>query len=201
MRRFEMVCAVVLTTLSAGNAAKAMALWQQTYAADPAGVTSVSSDLGPLPLQDLYLRVSGGAFDTVGWTSWYSYGRLWWEDIPGLGWLLTGNEYIGGEAGVAHTGPKLSFFEAIPLPTFDFCDDPAAKAPGQPTCAQFDRGSSVVFSGAQVFATDDFTLTLSDQPLAAIPEPSVWALMILGFGGLGVAVRRARGSASARTRG
>ncbi len=31
----------------------------------------------------------------------------------------------------------------------------------------------------------------------SIPEPSTWALMLLGFGGLGMAVRRSRGMASA----
>ena len=34
---------------------------------------------------------------------------------------------------------------------------------------------------------------------AAVPEPAAWALLILGFGAVGAARRRARGSALART--
>lgn len=193
MKHAKFACALAVMALSGSGVARAAVLWQQTFVADPGGVTTVSPGLGSLPLQDLYLEVAGGTFDTVDWVSWHSYGRSWWDYIPGVGWYLSGNEYIAfNGSGVTHTGPTLSFFEAIPLNVFDFCSDPAAKVPGQLTCLQYDRGSMVVLNGAKVFADQDFTLTLSDQPPIAVPEPSAWALMVLGFGGLGLAIRRAR---------
>ena len=41
-----------------------------------------------------------------------------------------------------------------------------------------------------------FSFRVSDSPFAAVPEPSAWAMMLLGFGGLGVALRRRRLSAA-----
>ncbi|WP_293379098.1 PEPxxWA-CTERM sorting domain-containing protein [Phenylobacterium sp. SCN 70-31] len=44
---------------------------------------------------------------------------------------------------------------------------------------------------------DDLNLTLrtADPVAAAVPEPGAWALMILGFGAAGAALRRRRGLA------
>jgi len=35
-------------------------------------------------------------------------------------------------------------------------------------------------------------LTLEGQPRAVVPEPGTWGLMLLGFGGIGMALRRSR---------
>ena len=35
-------------------------------------------------------------------------------------------------------------------------------------------------------------LTLAGQPRAVVPEPGTWGLMLLGFGGIGMALRRSR---------
>lgn len=43
-------------------------------------------------------------------------------------------------------------------------------------------------SNAQIFATN-----------SAVPEPGTWALMLIGFGGMGVAMRRSRQSGAALT--
>jgi len=37
-----------------------------------------------------------------------------------------------------------------------------------------------------------WTLSFEGEPLAPVPEPGVWALMILGFGAMGAALRRRR---------
>lgn len=59
--------------------------------------------------------------------------------------------------------------------------------------------------------TFDYTLTLTDTPYSAsysaggtggvvgVPEPGAWAMMILGFGGLGVMLRRRRALANVAT--
>ena len=46
---------------------------------------------------------------------------------------------------------------------------------------------------------NDTTLTISGSPAAAVPEPAAWALMIVGFGLTGTALRRRRVPARALT--
>lgn len=199
MKPVSSICAALALALCASGDARAAILWEQTFAADPGGLTSVSPIAPVLPLQDLYLQVTGGVFDAVHWESWDNFTRLWWDQVGPDTWILSGNDYLVFNAGVIHTGPTQSSFEYVPLPTFDHCSDPSAKTPGAVTCAQFDRGGGVVFVDARVATTTDFTLTLSDQPFNAIPEPDAWALMIVGFGALGMALRRSRRRATVNT--
>jgi hypothetical protein len=42
------------------------------------------------------------------------------------------------------------------------------------------------------------TVTLAPAPVSAVPEPATWALMILGLGGMGLMLRRARSSDGSR---
>ena len=59
-------------------------------------------------------------------------------------------------------------------------------APGNPT---FNLGTFNLFS----IANGNSTLTISRAvTVAAVPEPATWAMMLLGFGGIGVAMRRRR---------
>lgn len=44
------------------------------------------------------------------------------------------------------------------------------------------------------FAIDNFTF--GSSAVAAVPEPATWAMMLIGFGGMGVALRRRRRTAS-----
>jgi hypothetical protein len=53
----------------------------------------------------------------------------------------------------------------------------------------------VTFSSTSPFAVDDLTLGLPDQPFG-IPEPEAWALMLLGFAGVGAGLRARRASAA-----
>ena len=50
---------------------------------------------------------------------------------------------------------------------------------------------SINFSGSQ-YGVDNFTF---DSVQAAVPEPATWAMMLLGFGAIGVARRRRRSKA------
>ncbi len=44
-----------------------------------------------------------------------------------------------------------------------------------------------------VWQASSFALTFSDAPInSGVPEPGLWALMLIGFGGLGVLLRRQR---------
>jgi PEP-CTERM motif len=69
-------------------------------------------------------------------------------------------------------------------PLFSFWSDPNAGA---------------VFSGTQFGSTDWASANLPPEPsgVAAVPEPSTWAMMILGFAGVGfLAYRRTRKSSA-----
>ena len=56
---------------------------------------------------------------------------------------------------------------------------------------------SVPFASAETYHLDDVSFgTLA----AGVPEPSVWAFMILGFGAIGMAMRRRRNTTSNRVR-
>lgn len=51
-----------------------------------------------------------------------------------------------------------------------------------------------VYAFGQGAASDTFTVRVE----SAVPEPSTWAMMLLGFGGIGIAVRRKRAPVLAR---
>lgn len=52
-----------------------------------------------------------------------------------------------------------------------------------------------LFGRGVAFVIDDFETSFAPTAIAAVPEPSSWALLLLGFGGVGVALRRQRRSA------
>ncbi len=60
----------------------------------------------------------------------------------------------------------------------------ASAFPGVNYAANFANVTSVTFSGASSYGLDNLQLS------AGVPEPATWALMILGFGAVGGAMRR-----------
>jgi hypothetical protein len=60
-------------------------------------------------------------------------------------------------------------------------------------------GNTIVSTpGSFVFSTQGGTLTSFSATAVAVPEPATWALMLLGFGGIGMAMRRRRRPALAQ---
>lgn len=89
---------------------------------------------------------------------------------PGLEWTQgTANMPVGFNAG----GSVFAFYDGAPTPVI-----------GTPLAPVASAGSFV--------RTYDFSFTLS-----AAPEPSSWALIVVGFGAIGVALRSRRRSAHA----
>ena len=65
-----------------------------------------------------------------------------------------------------------------------------AKAPGSITLSNFvDRYQSITGAGRVTSAVGQQTT------VRLLPEPTTWAMMLLGFAGIGVAVRRSRNAA------
>lgn len=63
-----------------------------------------------------------------------------------------------------------------------------------PTARPYD---SADFAASNFAVTLRNTVTGESRIFAPVPEPSTWALMLLGFGGIGVAMRRRRSPAGA----
>jgi hypothetical protein len=63
--------------------------------------------------------------------------------------------------------------------------------------ALVEESGTLNWSG-QVSLTYDYTPRIASPPLAAVPEPAAWALMLAGFGLAGGALRRRRGAPEAR---
>ena len=79
------------------------------------------------------------------------------------------------------------------------------------TASQFSSGSGAVsFSGLRLLATvadyadngshtyqsSFFTFSGSGFAVGSVPEPSTWAMMLIGFAGMGLTMRRRRGAVS-----
>ena len=70
-----------------------------------------------------------------------------------------------------------------------------------PAGVVFSGGAPVTGRSSAAWQADNFRLTLSTADLAAgVPEPSAWALMILGFGAVGAGMRRRSWGAGERAR-
>jgi hypothetical protein len=115
-----------------------------------------------------------------------------YQVAPGFSATIQAFSGLGG-TGAALTGP-LALFDTNPggCPTYN-----------APLCFLGPGGlgsvvgaQSIVFSGtARKFVFDDLTFGAGNDPLSppafshSVPEPAAWALMILGFAGVGAALR------------
>jgi hypothetical protein len=66
------------------------------------------------------------------------------------------------------------------------------------TLSMFDTNIIYLYND---FAVDDINFKPVDSPVGAVPEPASWALMILGFGAVGGALRRRKRTALALSAG
>lgn len=104
-------------------------------------------------------------------------------------------------SGLDGTGTELGVLSLAVTPSGGpGCDGTASYCPFTPTGIAFaGTAESVVFSGtADYIAFDNITLGAS-VPTGAVPEPSTWAMMVLGFAGLGFLTYRRRNQSSALT--
>ncbi len=62
-----------------------------------------------------------------------------------------------------------------------------------------DRRPGLYSYAAQLSSADGSAFSIDQIMVAGVPEPATWALMILGFGAVGSAMRRSRVTAKAQT--
>jgi hypothetical protein len=190
MRRILAAVAVVAAISFTAAAAQAAVIWQESFAPDPSGQTSVNIQVSfPLaaPSTDARLTVNGGTFAQVAWSSLSTYSiYFWWELPQGSGnWVLYQDNTYDLGAETITTGPSSSSYHFDANGFYD-CYGSGYHAPGM--CgAVFAFGYAGV-DGALVDASRPFTLTLS----TGVPEPSSWAMMLGGFAMLGLALRGRR---------
>lgn len=75
----------------------------------------------------------------------------------------------------------------------DFGDN-GLEAAGQTSATYIFRTDATNYNLGGTFTTQDGSVAqrANFQPVAAVPEPATWGMMLLGFGGIGFAVRRGR---------
>jgi hypothetical protein len=78
--------------------------------------------------------------------------------------------------------------DSTPNPITQTADDDKNYLIGGDSGEQFD-GIMIKVTGADIF---EFKQNSYDPAPGAVPEPGTWALMLLGFGGIGMALRRSR---------
>lgn len=186
--------ALVLAT-SAGSPAAALILWQHTYDPAPGGLTLIDEAVSfAEPDRDLFVSVAGGLFESVSFEYYETYNRYWWNDNSSsdeADWYIDGNNYERFALADLIGGGKIAVLDASYPPDYFTCGA-GPKVPWV-DCGRIHTGGSAQFYGAAVLTDRRFTVTISDERPAAVPEPQAWALAIVGFGLTGAILRR-RGS-------
>jgi len=145
------------------------------YAKDPLGTGSGDPQLTWAPGVDSYFSVDGGATSLGG----FSTGQF-----NGDGWQASHWQRQGpGQTALGIMDPAVSFAQLDQFTNLDF---EAFDAIGYNF--NFDPGLD-----PHALSTADISRMFRTQPL---PEPQAWALMILGSGAAGVALRRSRSRAA-----
>lgn len=98
---------------------------------------------------------------------------------------------LDGTGNVLGSVSLISNLGSCPGYNADFC-------PFGPAGVNFSgTARSISFGGvANQIAFDDVTFGSSTPGVPALPEPATWAMMLVGFGGMGVALRRRRKTAT-----
>jgi hypothetical protein len=118
---------------------------------------------------------------------------LWSGGLPGQG----GTHIAGGTASSNHNNDWLDvFWSPVAVTTggtyfLVFDADNTSYGISGSTHNPYANGQVYANVGYGSFSNYDYTFrTYSNDAPSAAPEPGAWALMILGFGGLGAALRR-----------
>lgn len=192
MKRSRLMCITAVLALLGAAPARAAILWQQSFDPHPSGVTQVALHTPNQTLQSLYLYIDGGTFKSVDMRMNLEWQELWWEYDHYYGeWYLWGNEYFKTVYSEMHPSFRMSQLIYDRIPSFYHCNREPKVI--WETCAQtqLDQYSHLWVESAVVASHERFTLTLSNERLA-VPEPLTWALMVVGFGGVGSMLRRSR---------
>jgi PEP-CTERM motif len=132
--------------------------------------------------------------------SWYQYG----EDTPWVGWYIgypnetdpivtfnfAGVEHINSvtvwvDNALGYGGVSLPSSVAIDGTDFPIAPDNSNPAPRGYTFSSLDiTGSSV---NVQFFQSNAWVMVVEVSFSSGVPEPATWAMMLIGFAGLGVA--------------
>jgi len=202
-----MAGAAALTVGTAANASLVLNTSTFTVTADHnAGPNQVTINFdSPVPslTSQLVLTLTGGtgnAFDFA-----YNFTRSGAANLVAFGFDTNPN--LTGVTNI--TGP-LNFYSNTTFPgsgnieaCFNASNNNCSAANGQG--ASFTGGFTLTFGGSSPFTLNDFVdryasiAALNNQSAEghpfippSVPEPATWAMMLLGFGGIGMAMRRSR---------
>ena len=168
---FDSACAPGYSLVFAGGSGSGAGIYTGSQsgitAAPPGDATAYASLLGPDGAATL---TSSHALQSLS----FFMGSP--DSYNGVSFYGAGHSLLGGFTGSAFTGPPANGDQSLgERITFNFNGAPVRE---------------VVFSSTQ----NSFEFDRVGAVAAGVPEPGAWALMLIGFGGLGAVLRRARGS-------
>ena len=178
--------------------------------------TTINFESYPDPSDFVSFTNSGATFTGTGGTQLFeisSYGTTWGTAGPKvLCPYLSSTNYCGGSFNVTFASPVdtlqfyftgdnsaattlsvQAFLNNVLLGTLSIHGDGSVSTAQLVNLGSFGAIDKISVSGGSAdingFAYDDFSFNVVP---AGVPEPSTWALMILGFAAIGVRVRRRR---------
>jgi hypothetical protein len=192
MNRILSYCAGAMALLAIPAAANATTLFDQTnFSATnlpvslnfTAGATSTTVDFGGyqipswMNLDDIFLTLTGGSTNLLG-TSFN------FTAAPGAG--CSG----AWESGVPGTyGTNGLRFGSVCEGAYDIFSQTISTTIGSSNTLGFVLSNPNVGDSRDAIVPSGLRITASDAVVAAVPEPATWAMMLIGFGAIGCAMR------------
>jgi hypothetical protein len=159
-----------------------------------AGALALAANTAAVAATLVYTFNPGTSFDFGGGNSYDATGGFTYDTVLGQ---VTVVNYTAVQTGTGPTGPFIFTAATTVSPTIvnftgDCCGDE-----NEFTFAQsLATGGNIAITGFRY--RSDLVLPVTGSATAAVPEPASWAMLLVGFGGMGLAMRARRKSMVAK---
>jgi len=169
MRKLALALAAVAALSIAAPAEAAIVTTDYTFTTGTAGSGTFSVDFDTVTA-----TYSLSAFEFMLGSTNFTTANVTLEQTGGFNFVIGGN--TNGATIVSSLGGADDF-------VFDWGPGPV-----------FPPSSFTYYVAADIYPerTTSNTLAFAETPISAVPEPGTWAMMLLGFGGIGIAMRGGR---------
>lgn len=189
---------------------KGLLLGLGLLSASAAHSTTINFESYPDPSDFTSFSNSGATFTAAGATTLFeisAYGQTWGTSGAKILCPYTAANYCGGDFNVTFAGSvknlqfyftgdnstaaltTQAFLNGVLLGTVIVAGDGNQSTAQLVNLSGFGAIDKLVVTGA---SADDHGFGYDDFSFIAVPEPSTWAMMLLGFGAIGASIRRSR---------